>query len=76
MMECKQSILAHRLMAEYYQYIEEFESAVELCRQAERLIYSVTQEIGLKYEKLALSLLHTNLINGKRRVRADMLTLW
>ena len=63
MMECKQSILGHRLMAEYYLYIEEFESAAELCRQAERLIYSVTQEIGLKYEMLELYLLHANLIN-------------
>ncbi len=47
-------MMAHRLMAEYYQFLEEFESAVELCRKLKGLIATAMQDTGLKFERYAL----------------------
>ncbi|KAF4632028.1 hypothetical protein G7Y89_g6102 [Cudoniella acicularis] len=48
--EAGQSILAHRLMGEYYQFLDEHESVVELMRNAQRLITTESNRIGLKFE--------------------------
>ena len=40
------SLLAHRLMAEYYQYLEEHESNVELMRKAMRIMVDETTKTG------------------------------
>ncbi|KAI0436921.1 tetratricopeptide [Xylaria telfairii] len=40
------SLLAHRLMGEYYQHLEEHESNVELMRKATKLMISETEKTG------------------------------
>lgn len=44
------SILAHRLMGEYYQFLEEHESVVELMRNGLRLIGEESKKTGLDFE--------------------------
>lgn len=44
------SILAHRLMGEYYQFLEEYESVVELMRNGRRLIVEESNRTGLKFD--------------------------
>ncbi|KAI9825314.1 MAG: hypothetical protein M1819_000560 [Sarea resinae] len=48
--ESPSSALAHRLMAEYYLYLEEHESAVESSRKARKLLKTEAQLSGLKFE--------------------------
>ncbi|TAQ84711.1 hypothetical protein B7494_g6958 [Chlorociboria aeruginascens] len=50
MADSPRSILAHRLMGEYYQFIEEYEIVVELMRNALRLIGDESCKIGLRFE--------------------------
>ncbi|RKF83022.1 Superkiller protein 3 [Golovinomyces cichoracearum] len=45
------SILAHRLTGEYYQYLEEYESVVELMRNGQRCIAEESAKTGLQFEK-------------------------
>ncbi|KAH8819703.1 hypothetical protein F5884DRAFT_815815 [Xylogone sp. PMI_703] len=49
MSEAGSSILAHRLMGEYYQFLEEHESIVELMRNGLRLIQSESSKIGIGF---------------------------
>ncbi|KAG4412970.1 hypothetical protein IFR04_013891 [Cadophora malorum] len=44
------SILAHRLMGEYYQFLEEYESVVVLMRNGRRLIVEESNRTGLKFD--------------------------
>ncbi|KAH7382959.1 hypothetical protein BKA64DRAFT_173650 [Cadophora sp. MPI-SDFR-AT-0126] len=44
------SIFAHRLMGEYYQFLEEYESVVELMRNARRLIAEESNRTGLNFD--------------------------
>ncbi|KAH9222212.1 hypothetical protein DL95DRAFT_441413 [Leptodontidium sp. 2 PMI_412] len=44
------SIFAHRLMGEYYQFLEEHESVVELMRNGRRLIAEESNRTGLKFD--------------------------
>ncbi|KAI9839741.1 MAG: Superkiller protein 3 [Sclerophora amabilis] len=44
------SIMAHRLMSEYFLFLEEHESAVEICRKAKHLITKETQKTGLSFQ--------------------------
>ncbi|KAI9791465.1 MAG: Superkiller protein 3 [Peltula sp. TS41687] len=44
------SIISHRLMAEYYQHLEEYEAAVEFNRKALELIKAVAQKAGLTFQ--------------------------
>lgn len=48
--ESGKSILAHRLTGKYYQHLEEYETAVELLRSAQRLIQEESAKTGLKFE--------------------------
>jgi superkiller protein 3 len=50
MSDCAKSILAHRLMGEYYQFLEEHESVVELMRNGRRLITEESNKTGSKFE--------------------------
>ncbi|PBP25977.1 tetratricopeptide [Diplocarpon rosae] len=50
MSDSGKSILAHRLMGEYYQYLEEYESLAELMRNGRRLITEESNKTGLKFE--------------------------
>ncbi|RDL31795.1 TPR-like protein [Venustampulla echinocandica] len=50
MSESGRSIIAHRLMGEYYQFLEEYEGAVELMRNGRRLIAEERNKTGLKFE--------------------------
>ncbi|ESZ96656.1 hypothetical protein SBOR_2966 [Sclerotinia borealis F-4128] len=50
MSESPTSILAHRLMGEYYDFIDESESVVELMRNAKRLALEESNKIGLKFK--------------------------
>lgn len=64
--ETKDSMLAHRLMGEYYLFLEEYESAVEIARKGLKFVASQTQKTGLKFQRildafnstLATSLIH------------------
>ncbi|KAH7369699.1 hypothetical protein BKA65DRAFT_416744 [Rhexocercosporidium sp. MPI-PUGE-AT-0058] len=47
--DSRKSILAHRLMAEYYQFLEEYESVVELMRKGRRIIAEESNRTGLKF---------------------------
>lgn len=49
------SILAHRLMGEYYQFLDEHESVVELMRNAQRLAMEESNKIGLKFKNATQS---------------------
>jgi superkiller protein 3 len=50
MSDSGKSILAHRLMGEYYQYLEEHESVVELMRNGLRLVTEESKKIGIDFE--------------------------
>ncbi|KAH0543323.1 hypothetical protein FGG08_002386 [Glutinoglossum americanum] len=64
--EAPKSALAHRLMGEYYLFLEEFESAAEVARKARELTLIETKKTGLKLQRntdaiaitLATSLIH------------------
>ncbi|TGO64961.1 hypothetical protein BOTNAR_0082g00030 [Botryotinia narcissicola] len=49
------SILAHRLMGEYYQFLDEHESVVELMRNANRLALEESNKIGKKFKNASQS---------------------
>lgn len=55
MSEAGSSILAHRLMGEYYQFLEEHESVVELMRNGLRLIQSESNKIGMSFRNCSES---------------------
>jgi superkiller protein 3 len=55
MSDSAKSILAHRLMGEYYQFLEEHESVVELMRNGRRLITEELNKTGLKFENSSIS---------------------
>jgi superkiller protein 3 len=48
--EAGKSILAHRIMGEYYQFLEEYESVVELMRNGQRLISEESKKTGFDFE--------------------------
>ena len=50
MADAPKSILAHRLMGEYYQFLDEHESVVELMRNGRRVVTDEAAKIGLKFE--------------------------
>ncbi|KAH0558732.1 hypothetical protein GP486_004622 [Trichoglossum hirsutum] len=64
--EIPKSALAHRLMGEYYLFLEEYESAVEISRKARKLVSIDSQKTGLSFQRntdaititLATSLIH------------------
>jgi superkiller protein 3 len=65
MSEASKSILAHRLMGEYYQFLDEYESVVELMRNGRRLVLEEMNKTGLKFDcssEAILSLLGTALV--------------
>ncbi|KAK8910153.1 hypothetical protein QC760_001120 [Botrytis cinerea] len=49
------SVLAHRLMGEYYQFLNEHESVVELMRNANRLASEESNKIGKKFKNASQS---------------------
>ncbi|QSZ31450.1 hypothetical protein DSL72_001015 [Monilinia vaccinii-corymbosi] len=49
------SILAHRLMGEYYQFLDEHECAVELMRNARRLALEESNKTGFKFKNASQS---------------------
>lgn len=65
MSDAHKSILAHRLMGEYYQFLDEHESVVELMRDGRRLITNESNLTGLSFEhssQAIVSLLGTALV--------------
>ncbi|OCK84397.1 TPR-like protein [Lepidopterella palustris CBS 459.81] len=64
--EAQESVLAHRLMGEYYLFLDEYESAVETTRKGLKLVVDQAQKTGLKFQKtldalnstLATALIH------------------
>lgn len=65
MTDASKSILAHRLMGEYYKFLDEHESVVELMRNGRRLVMDETIKTGLKFEhssEAIISLLGTALV--------------
>ncbi|KUJ14811.1 TPR-like protein [Mollisia scopiformis] len=65
MSDSAKSILAHRLMGEYYQFLEEYESVVELMRNARHLIVAESEKTGLTFDRSSdaiISLLGTALV--------------
>ena len=48
--ESSSSVLAHRIMGEYYLYLEEYESAVDVARKARDLVTSAAQASGLDFQ--------------------------
>ncbi|KIN00829.1 hypothetical protein OIDMADRAFT_179703 [Oidiodendron maius Zn] len=65
MADAHKSILAHRLMGEYYQYLDEYESVVDLMRNGQRLIADESSLTGLPFEhssQAIISLLGTALV--------------
>jgi len=59
------SILAHRLMGEYYQFLDEHESVVELMRNAKRLVLEEATKTGYQFansSEAIISLLGTALV--------------
>ncbi|KAI1000305.1 Superkiller protein 3 [Podosphaera aphanis] len=50
MSDSGKSLLAHRLMGEYYQHLEEYETTVELMRNGQRLILEELNSTGLSFE--------------------------
>ena len=49
MSDAHKSILAHRLMGEYYQYLDEHESVVELMRNGRRLVTEESNFTGMSF---------------------------
>ena len=65
MADAPKSILAHRLMGEYYQFLDEYESVVELMRNGRRLIIEESIKTGISFQNAAeaiISLLGTALV--------------
>lgn len=65
MSDAPKSILAHRLMGEYYQFLDEHESVVELMRNARRLVMDESNKTGVPFEhssEAITSLLGTALV--------------
>jgi superkiller protein 3 len=65
MSEASKSILAHRLMGEYYQFLDEHESVVELMRNGRRLVAEEASKTGMKFDhssEAIISLLGTALV--------------
>jgi superkiller protein 3 len=56
MADSGKSILAHRLMGEYYHFLEEYESVVELMRNGRCLVMEEANKIGLKFENSSESM--------------------
>ena len=56
MADSGKSILAHRLMGEYYQFLEEYESVVELMRNGRRLVMEEANKVGHKFENSSESM--------------------
>ena len=56
MSDSGKSILAHRLMGEYYHFLEEYESVVELMRNGRRLVSEESIRTGLKFENSSESI--------------------
>ena len=56
MADSGRSILAHRLMGEYYQFLEEYESVVELMRNGRRLVIEEANKIGINFENSSESM--------------------
>ena len=56
MSDAGKSILAHRLMGEYYQFLEEYDSVVDLMRNGQRLITEESNKTGMKFENSLESL--------------------
>ncbi|CAD6503086.1 BgTH12-07935 [Blumeria graminis f. sp. triticale] len=50
MLDASRSILAHRIMGEYYQHLEEYESAVELLRNGQKLVKEESNKTGITFE--------------------------
>lgn len=50
MSDAPKSILAHRLMGEYYQFLEEYESIVGLMRNGQRLVQEESVTIGSPFD--------------------------
>jgi superkiller protein 3 len=61
--EAGKSILAHRLMGEYYQFLEEHESIVELMRNAQHIVKSESEKTGLSFAN-SLRAINTLLATG------------
>jgi superkiller protein 3 len=49
--EAPKSALAHRLMGEYYLFLEEYESAVEVARKAGKLVSIEAMKTGLNFQR-------------------------
>lgn len=49
--DSKQSVLAHRLMGEYYLHLEEYEITVEAARNGMKILAAESQKSGLKFQK-------------------------
>lgn len=65
MSDAPKSILAHRLMGEYYQFLDEYESVVELMRNGRRLITEEGNKSGILFRnslEAIVSLLGTALV--------------
>lgn len=65
MSDAPRSILAHRLMGEYYQFLDEHESVVELMRNGRRLVVEEAVNTGISFENSSeaiISLLGTALV--------------
>ncbi|RDW73762.1 TPR-like protein [Coleophoma crateriformis] len=50
MSEAAGSMLAHRIMGEYYQFLEEYESVVELMRNGRRLTTDESSKVGVSFQ--------------------------
>jgi superkiller protein 3 len=65
MADAPKSLLAHRLMGEYYQFLDEHESVVELMRNGRRLVVEEVNKTGASFEHSSnaiISLLGTALV--------------
>lgn len=65
MLDASKSILAHRLMGEYYQFLEEYENIVELMRNGQRLVVDEASKTGITFENSSeaiIALLGTALV--------------
>jgi superkiller protein 3 len=65
MADAPKSILAHRLMGEYYQFLDEYESVVELMRNGRRVVIEESNKTGISFQNSSeaiISLLGTALV--------------
>ena len=56
MSDAPNSILAHRIMGEYYAFLDEHESVVELMRAGRKLVSNETQKTGIDFKNASQSL--------------------